>query len=187
MRVGLRSLAALRRDRGGAILVEFALVLPVLIAILLGCFEATRFVLLHQKLDRAASAVADLVAQSDGITVAQVNDLFTVAEDQLSPFDLAASGRVIVSSITRPTAAAAGVAWQRLSSGALSAASVVGIAGATATLPAGLIVRTGENVIVAETFYNYVPFFMDSFLSPTVFRHAAFNRPRLINLSTITP
>ncbi len=187
MRAGLRSLAALPRDRRGAIVVEFALILPILITILLGCFDATRFVLLHQKLDRTASTMADLVAQSDGISVAQLNDLFSAAEDQLSPFDLAASGRVIVSSITRPTAAAAQVAWQQLSPGVLPAASAVGIGGATAVLPAGLIVRTGENIIVAESYYNYVPFFLGSFLSPAIFRHAAFNRPRLINLSTIAP
>ena len=187
MSVGLRSLAAFSRDRRGAILAELAIVLPVLAAILLGCFEATRFVLLHQKLDRAASSMADLVAQSDGITMAQINDLFTAAEDQLSPFDLAASGRVIVSSITRPTAAAAQVAWQRLSSGALPATSAMGNEGAAAVLPAGLIVRIGENIIIAEVFYDYEPFFIDAFLSPAVFRHVAFNRPRLINLSTIAP
>jgi len=187
MRVGLRSLAGLPCDRRGAILAELAIVLPVLVVILLGCFEATRFVLLHQKLDRAASTMADLVAQSDGITVAQINDLFTAAADQLSPFDLAANGRVIVSSITRPTVAAAQVAWQRLSSGTLSATSAVGSEGATAVLPVGLIVRTGENIIVAESFYNYSPFFLNSFLSPAVFRHVAFNRPRLINLSVISP
>lgn len=52
------------REKRGSVFAELGFAMPVLVLILLGCFEASRYVLLHQKLDRAASAVADLVAQA---------------------------------------------------------------------------------------------------------------------------
>ena len=57
----------LREDRG-AIAIEFGLVISTLIVILMGCFEAGRYILLNQKLDRTSSSVADLIAQASGIT-----------------------------------------------------------------------------------------------------------------------
>lgn len=183
-----RLFRAFARDSRGSILIELAIGLPVLVLILLGGFEASRYVLLNQKLARAASSMADLVAQADGITEAQISDLFTAADDTAKPFDLAADGRVIVTSVYRPTTAAAAVAWQRTSPGTLSVTSAIGTAGNTATLPSGFTVRQGENVIVAEVFYAYRPVFVGatSFTSATL-REVAYNRPRMINLTQVSP
>ena len=43
-------------DQRGAALIELGFAVPVLVAILLGCFETTRYVLLHQKMSRAAAS-----------------------------------------------------------------------------------------------------------------------------------
>jgi Flp pilus assembly protein TadG len=176
------------RDRRGSVLMELAIGLPILVMILLGCFEAARFVLLDQKLARVAASTADLTAQADGISEAQITDLFSAADDTAKPFDLAGDGRVIITSVTRPTAADATVAWQRISTGTVAATSAIGTAGQTATLPAGLTVRQGENVIVAEVFYNYAPVFIGAtnFTTASLYE-VAYNRPRVINLSQVTP
>jgi Flp pilus assembly protein TadG len=176
------------RDRRGSILMELAIGLPILVNILLGCFEAARFVLLDQKLARVAASTADLVAQADGISEAQITDLFSAADDTATPFDLVAGGRVIISSVTRPTTAAAAVAWQRISPGTLSVTSAIGQAGQTATLPDGLTLREGENIIVAEVFYNYAPVFLGEtpFTSKSLYQ-VSYNRPRIINLTQVSP
>ena len=175
------------RDRRGSILMELAIGLPILVIILLGCFEAARFVLLDQKLARVAASTADLVAQADGISEAQITDLFSAADDTATPFDLVAGGRVIISSVTRPTTAAATVAWQRISPGTLSVTSAIGQAGQTATLPDGLTLREGENIIVAEVFYNYTPVFLGEtpFTSKSLYQ-VSYNRPRIINLTQVS-
>ena len=183
----IRLLRNFIEDRRGAALIELAFAVPVLTLVLLGCFEATRYVLLHQKLDRAASTTADLVAQQDGITTAQLDDLFEAATRVMEPYDLGANGRIIVSSVYRPDAAAATVAWQRLTVAGIAATSEVGGEGATATLPAGFTVDAGENVIVAEVFYNYTPFFLNTVFEASLVSHNAFNRPRISNLTQITP
>lgn len=183
-----RTTAAFREfacDRRGAVLVELAFAVPVLMVILLGCFEATRYVLLNQKLDRAASAVADLVAQQSALTEAQLDDLFDAASRIIEPFDLAAAGQVIVSSVYREDDDPASVVWQRES--AAGATSAIGDEGAAATLPAGFVVNTGENVIVAEVFYDYTPFFLSTVFEPVSLYHNAFNRPRDKVLTQVTP
>lgn len=180
-------LRRLRRDESGAILIELGFGIPVLVTILLGCFEASRYVLLNQKLDRAAAAMADLVSQADGISEAQISDLFNASGEVAEPFDLLGDGRVIISSVTRPSAAAATVAWQRLSPGTHAVTSEVGSVGANAVLPSGLVVRTGENIIAAEVYFEFEPYFFGSLFEVTDLYHSAFNRPRVINLTTVTP
>ncbi|HWA41735.1 MAG TPA: TadE/TadG family type IV pilus assembly protein [Hypericibacter adhaerens] len=177
------------RDRRGSVLMELAIGLPILVVILLGCFEAARFVLLDQKLARAAASTADLVAQADGITEAQITDIFNAADATATPFDLGGTGRVIITSVVRPTTAAATVAWQRVSTGSTYAAtSAIGTTGQTATLPAGLTLRQGENVIVAEVFYDYAPVFLgETRFTATSLYEVAYNRPRIINLTSVTP
>ncbi len=103
----------IRGERGFAA-GEFALWLPALLLIILGCFEATRYILIHQKLDRAASQVADLVGQSDGMTTAQLTAVYDAAIEQMMPYDLDTQGQIIVSSVFRLTGETdPKVAWQR--------------------------------------------------------------------------
>ena len=85
----------LREDRG-AIAIEFGLVISTLIVILMGCFEASRYILLNQKLDRTSSSVADLIAQANGITAGVLSDTYAAADEQTEPFDLSGHGRVII-------------------------------------------------------------------------------------------
>jgi len=163
----------------GAIAAEFGLVISMLIVILMGCFEAARFILLHQKLDRASTSVADLTSQADGVSVATINDIYQAALQQTLPFDLAGEGRVIVSSIYRPDTNAPVVQWQCSGAGAFgTATSQIGSEGGNATVPAPFTVEVGENVIAAEVYYDYEPFIFDVVFDPAVFRHVTFTRPR---------
>jgi TadE-like protein len=159
---------------------EFALLLPILIALLTGCFEVSRFILLRQKLDRASSSVSDLVSQSTGgVTPGALADIFTAADDQTQPFDLRNNGRVIVSSVFRSTTADPPfVEWQCWGGGSYVAASKVGTSkGGDATMPS-IDMGAGWNVIVAEVYYDYEPFLFRGIFEPQVFYHRSITRPR---------
>ena len=67
------------------------------VVILLGCFDAARFVLINQKMSRVASQSADLVAQLDVVTEAEIDDLFVAADSTAEPFPLGTEGKVVVS------------------------------------------------------------------------------------------
>lgn len=175
------------KDNSAIAAVEFAMILPVFILLTMGCFEVTRLVLIHQKMARAAASMADLVAQSDDpLTMPQLNDLYQAAFNLMSPYDLQGNGRVIVSSLMNTAGAAQPkIEWQRLSPGAMSAISHFGGEGATASgLPAGLVVRPEDDVIVAEVFFNYTPILANVIYSGSQFYANAFNRVRNNNLIT---
>lgn len=174
-----RLLRRFAEDRGGAALIDFAFAVPILIVVLIGCFEATRYVLLRQKLDRAVAATADLVAQQENITLAQLTDLFDAAEQLLDPYDLATDGRVIVSQVYWPDPDdPAEVEWQEQSPTGIMVSSRIGVENGEATLPDGFTVRTDEAVIVAEVFYDYEPFFLANLFEARRLYHSAYNRPR---------
>ncbi|HVR65088.1 MAG TPA: TadE/TadG family type IV pilus assembly protein [Verrucomicrobiae bacterium] len=187
------------RDERGFAAGEFALWLPVLLLIILGCFEATRYILIHQKLDRAASQVADLVGQSDGMTTAQLTAVYDAAIEQMKPYDLNTQGKIIVSSVFRATGQPnPRVVWQR-THGASIGNSAIGAEGAVADLPNNFTLAEAEDVVAAEVLYQYEPVFFGAFsgmrnlggeplfgeiFQAITFRHEAWARPRGANLTT---
>lgn len=183
----LRALRRFAADRQGIALVEFAAVLPVLVLMLFGGFETTRYILLQLKLDRTATSVADLVSQLEGVTEGQITDIYEASEDIMSPFEIGTAGRVIISNVYRPTSSPAVVQWQRASSGGLASTSQLGAQGANATLPNGLTLSVGEDAIVAEAFYQYDPALVDWFFDSAVLYQIAFYRPRMEGLTTVAP
>ena len=187
------------RDERGFAAGEFALWLPVLLLIILGCFEATRYILIHQKLDRAASQVADLVGQSEGMTSAQLTAVYDAAIEQMKPYDLNTQGKIIVSSVFRATGQPSPrVIWQR-THGPSIGNSAIGAEGAVADLPNNFTLAEAEDVVAAEVLYQYEPVFFGAFsgmrnlggeplfgeiFQAITFRHEAWARPRGANLTT---
>ncbi len=173
------------RDRRGNFTIEFALALPLLLVLLLTGIEFTRYVLVNQKVERTSASLADLVAQSTVMTERGMDNLFEAAKYTMDPFDVAAEGRLIVTSIAA-SGGPARIKWQR-AYGARSNGSKFGVQGAVATLPAGLVVRDGDNVILCEAFFRYEPMIYQGIIGEsTVRRYAAF-RPRYGSLEVIYP
>jgi Flp pilus assembly protein TadG len=177
----------LARCAAGNIAVEFALALPVLLFLMLGSAEMARFVLLHQKLDRVATTVSDLVARAETISESQIEDIFTAVGQVADPFDLATLGLVIVSSVSNPDGTGATIVWQRSGGGTFSAASELGAEGDTPNLPADFVVREGETAIISEVYYDFTPFLSELIVEPQIIYRNAHHRPRLGTLEEIEP
>ncbi|MGH6929967.1 MAG: TadE/TadG family type IV pilus assembly protein, partial [Dongiaceae bacterium] len=156
---------------------------PILVTMMMGCFEAGRLILLHQKLDRAATSVADLVTQESSLTSAMLDEFYLAAERQTMPFDLPGDGHVIVSSVFQEDVdEEPQVRWQCDGGGALAGTSNVGTEDGDATMPSTFTLVQGENAIVAEVVYNYQPFLFDGIFEPHVLRHTSYTKPRLDDL-----
>lgn len=169
----------------GTALVEFALALPVLVLLLLASVEYSTLLLMTQKSQRLAATMADLIAQADDpLTAVQVDTLFNAAAHVMEPFDHNTDGLVILSAVTlsggKPV-----VAWQRADAGHFVAASGVGQPGKTAILPAGLPLRSGEVVIVAEAFQKFDPIFTTTVMPARTIYEQAYYRPRLGQLAVL--
>lgn len=175
------------RDRRGGVLVESVFTIPVALMMLMGGFEIARLTLIHQKMDRAATAMADLVSQSEDISVSQLNDMFNAMQHIMEPFDMSGKGVVIVSSIGKPVSASTTIYWQRNGAGGVTATSQIGTEGNAPTLPTGFVVRDGESLIVAEVYYDYSPLLFFDFVGANQLYHRAFFRPRYGGLDVLTP
>lgn len=174
-----------QNDRG-VMAIEMACVLFFLSVLILGTFEVPRLLLLGQKMERASASMADLVAQidpADGNVEAKIEDLMSAADNLMSPYSMSEEGRVIISSIANPTGDSEVIVWQRMSQNGLSVTSSVGGEDDEPSLPAGLVVREGENVIVAEVVFHYEPLFGSIVYDEKTLYSAAYTRPRFSNLT----
>ncbi len=182
-RLSLRG--ALARCTAGNIAVEFALSVPILLLMMLGSVEVARFVILHQKLDRVATTMSDLVSRAETISESQIADIFTAAAEVAQPFDLDGLGVVIVSAVTNADGEGAVIAWQRSGGGTYSAVSELGVEGDEPNLPDGFEVREGETAIIAEVFYDFSPFLSELIVEPQEIHRTAHHRPRLGTLEEV--
>lgn len=171
-------------DHRGVVAVELAMVAPILAMLTLSGVEISRYILLNQKVERVSVTLADLTSQAAILTEADLNDLFQVTNQVMSPFDLTGDGQVIVSSIGAKNGNSPRINWQR-SFGALTNGSALGVEGAIPTLPQGFVVRDNENVIVAEVYYLYAPFIVPDVIDPVTLYNDAYFRPRLGSLDSL--
>lgn len=166
----LEKLASLWRDRSGVIAVEFALILPTLIVIFVGTFEASNLVRVKMKFDEAAPAIANLVAlQNPSKTGSLTSDFCTAASYMLSPFSTSGLN-VEVASVTNYSGTST-VDWTATCNNLTNPSS-------NTTLVSGLLPNSGDTVIVVQTSYTYTAPIHMVLGSTYTFTNNGFSRPR---------
>lgn len=147
---GLKALAAeFARDARGLSAVEFAFILPVMIIMYVGAVEFSHALTVDRRVTSVASSAADLTAQAEQVTAAEVQDIFTAATSIMMPYT-ADPISIVISSVVADEDNATTVDW---SCGHNAAARTEGEA---ITLPAGLT-QPFSSVILAEVTYAYEP------------------------------
>lgn len=168
------------RGQRGIAAVELALVFPILLILLLGGMDMTRYMLYHQKVERITFSVADIVAQSSSITKVQMDDIVLAAGQIMQPFNFGADGIVIVTSVYKdPAQTYPTIRWQYVGGGGLARASKVGIVNGTPALPNGLTLNDKDNVIITETYYVFAPTFNSGVVAAGDIYKEAVYKPRL--------
>lgn len=177
-------LRALRSDRSGLALVEFAASLPFILLISLSGAELTNYASTKMRVSQAALHLADHVARigngsllsAKTVREMDINDALTGTGLQAGALDLYTHGRVIISSVegeTFPTNPSGEfrIRWQRCR-GAKVHASSYGDAGdvdLAGVGPAGRQVTAPVNgaVIFVEVAYDYQPLFTNTIIPNT--------------------
>lgn len=157
-------------DRRGVAAVEFALLLPLMIAMYFGALEITDALTANRRVTLATQTVGDLVAQSAVITDHDMTDIFAATAAVMAPFD-ASNLKMRVTSVVADSNNNTKVAW---SDGYNMAARNKN---STVRLPAGLTTG-GDSVIYAEVKFTYTSLLGKYFTSPFVFTDEAYLRPR---------
>jgi Flp pilus assembly protein TadG len=155
----------LRKNEKGVAMIEFAMALPVLTILLLGCIDLAVYLVAHQRIARSAYTMSNLMTQMDqGLTEAQVGDMMLALDQVSKPFDIATDGvatitAIIGNGVDGAPATSYSVAWQRCY-GANASGSEFGSSGASvsaADIPENTIVTTSQILVVTEIEYTYEP------------------------------
>ena len=186
-----RHMQRFRRNQQGIAFVEFALTFPILLGMVYGMIEVTRYILITQKAEKLAHTIADLTAQSQDVTTADLNIIMEASAHVMEPHTTGSNSRVIISSLYRPpnppspaAASTARVNWCFRGGGTLTSSSRIGELNATPTMPGGFTFVERENVISAEVFYRFSPIITTRFFGTRTIYRAAFYKPRLGQLTT---
>lgn len=164
-------------DRRAAVAVEFAMLAPIILAMLAGLYDLCQILTVQRRVIEICYTVSDLVAQSKTITSTEVEAILAGAETMMRPYDTD-SLAITVSDVTVSDSTAT-VVW------ALAVGTTAPSAGdtSTATIPSS-IVESGVEIIVAQVTYNFTPLFSDLFGTALTFDRQHLSRPR--KSSTVT-
>ena len=173
------------RADGGIAVVEFGLVLPVLMTLFYGTVEVTRYVLITQKVEKYAHAVADMTAQEQVATKSMLDQVLAAGSDVMDPFTMGGTnGTVYITAMyLAPGTTTPLVVWRYQGSGTFAASSQLGTVGGTATVP-GFTFDDRENLIAAEVYYQFSPLISNQFFGTTTVYRTAYYKPRLGALLT---
>ena len=171
-------------DRSGVVAIEFALVLPIMLIIFFGSYEAANLVLAYMKLEDAAETAADLVAQATIATTWQSTDFtgFTNAVEQvLSPLPTSGTHlKIAYASVTYSTGSPV-IDWHY----EFNSATALTIANISSNQNlANLGNETNgstDSVIVVQLTYAYTSSSSHVLDSSYTLSEIAFNRPRYTN------
>lgn len=148
-----QKIANLKTDHSGIAAVEFALILPVMLALFLGSIEISQLIIVDRKVSNVAGTIGDLVAQSeDSIQSSVLSDYFTASEHIIAPFPSNVLSQV-VTCVYVDSSGATTVIWSRANNGGSAHTT-----GAPFTIPTSISdVAHDTYLIVAESAYTYSP------------------------------
>lgn len=169
----------------GAALIEFAIVTPVILAILLGAFELGNYIYAVNKVGRLTASVNDITGRNQ-MKDCELQSLLDSSQTFVEPFDFAAHGTIIVTGVADINDGdGPRVKWRKSAYGAST--SKIGAIGGPPLLPAGFTISPGDSAVFVEVYYNY----------DTIFRALDFNtkeiyrmivtKPRLGQMVSLTP
>lgn len=156
------------REEDATALMETIVLFPVMLTLLMGCFDLGQAIAVNQKTLAAAQIMADLVARNEDITLNTVEDIITAGELSFAPYAIGSFGYDIVS-IKLVEDVAPEVLW-RVTENMDPNQTAVENSDDLGGVGGGLVVVTAN--------YNYVPFFTKFWLGDFNMSEVAFFRPR---------
>lgn len=163
--------ARLAAARDGVAAVEFALLAPILILVFIGMADLTEGYMAQRRAVHIASTIADLTAQSQSVSSANLTDYFTIGNLVMTPFPTSGLGQRI-SSITADSNGVPHVDWS-LATGGMTALTT----GSQVTVPTNLL-AAGQSIIQADVSYTYANKIAWVLPTAMTFKQSAYLKPR---------
>lgn len=147
----LRSLRKFRADKKGVAAIEFAMIVPVMLATFFGISEVANYVLAARKVASVASTGADLVAQDTNVTNAEMADIMQALNVILAPFDVS-KAQFRLTCVEADSNGVTKVAWSDARNTAPRTP------GSAISMPAGLV-PNDQGIVMAEITFTYQTLF----------------------------
>ena len=171
----------LARADGGVAAMEFVILAPVFLLLILGFTELYMYMRAVSAMEHTAFVVADTLGQATSVTdttstsaTYNLGTMWLAATNVASPLNLQSNGAVVITSIcdsstTCQSGQGAGVTtkgtpslmWQRAAP--WNQSSMTTKETSASLLPSKWPFYTGDAAVVVEVFYKYSPFMMTSF------------------------
>ena len=138
-----------RRDRRATSAIEFALVLPFLLALYFGAYDISQEVSAYRKMTITTHTVADLTTQYSSVTSNDVSGILNASAQVMAPFSTA-NLSIVVTEFQVSQSGVATVTWsQALNGTALTTGKVY-------VLPANICLA-GASIVLSNVTYNFTP------------------------------
>ena len=175
-------LKAFRRDGSGVAAIEFAMIVPIMVMLFFGTVEFSQALTCDRRVAQIASSTADLVAQYDTITNAQIQNIFTITKSLMTPYTQTGL-KISVTNLTKintatPVGVSVGTSGAALYNGTYST-----------TVPAGLLDNGGTGtvcVVMSEVVYPFTPTIGRFLTSAVTLSEKFYSKPRKVPCVTIT-
>lgn len=187
----LKRPASIGRDQGGMAMVEFAYVAPILLLLGMGGAELTSYALAQMRVSQLAISLADNASRAKQFVTGaaprfrehDVREVFQAAQLQSGEMDIAANGRIVLSSLERNAEGGQWIHWQRCYGSKTAYTPQYGTQGTGATGlafpgmgPATNRVTAEQNfaIMYVEVAYEYRPLVLSSIVpAQTIRKNAA--------------
>lgn len=169
--------ASFAQDDHGVSAVEFALILPVILILLIGMVDINEALTVYRKMRQISSTVSDLVAQRSEVTTAEITMTLQGSASLLAPYDTA--NLDIVLSVVNVAQQGQTVAWSRAyQTGAEMTGAIPGF-----PVPAALV-ENGVQIVAVRVDYTFETLFsglLEGILgrSGYVMQDTMYERPRV--------
>jgi len=169
---------AYRADRRGVAAVEFGIIAPVLLVMLVGVVEVTRAVSIDRRFGQVTSMVADLVAREENMTAANMNAIYGIVQHIMGVWGTEGLKLQIIPVKAHPTnAAIRRVYAQTANRPSYGGAPQLPYCNSYTKLDADML-AAGTSVIVVEAEYAYKPLLVDSIFPEQTWEDRATLSPR---------
>jgi Flp pilus assembly protein TadG len=137
------------QDQKGTALVEFAITLPVLLMLYLGCVQICEVVTVYRKATTTARTLADISTQYVALSNSEIDTIMNASSQIMAPYP-SSNLKMVITHVTVNGAGVAKVDWSRKSASAPAADTV----NSTYTLPADMNIPN-TSMIVAKVNMDY--------------------------------
>ncbi|HZP21534.1 MAG TPA: TadE/TadG family type IV pilus assembly protein [Bauldia sp.] len=139
-----------RRDQAGVSAVEFALILPLMLALFFGGAELSDALTINRKVSHVTSALSDLVTQSKSLSDADMSNILDAASAVITPYSTS-NLKIKVTQIKIDATSKATVSWSDARND-----TPLTVGATVTTIPSALLVANSY-LIMTEVHYSYKP------------------------------